>query len=80
MKEQLRDLSQVLQYLSFETMESMLMSMQFDTLSASLSPLNLEKLKGQFLMLASFHADEFEAKVDRLGEQLDHHLRDQIKQ
>ena len=54
-----------LQYLSFETMESMLYSMK---------SLNLAKFQTEFLMLTRFHADEFKAKVQQMP--IEDHTRD----
>lgn len=54
-KAQLQQLSSILQYLSFETMERMLYSM---------SSFNLTKYKTEFHMLTMFHASEFKSKLD----------------
>lgn len=56
-KEQLNKISSILQYLSFETMESMLYSMK---------SLNLAKFQTEFLMLTMFHASEFKTKLDAI--------------
>ena len=56
-KAQLQQISSILQYLSFETMESMLYSMK---------SLNLPKFQTEFLMLTTFHAHEFKQKVDQM--------------
>ena len=47
----------MLQYLSFETMESMLFSMK---------SLNLGKLQREFLMMTMFHASEFKTKLEAI--------------
>lgn len=50
-------LSSILQYLSFETIESMLYSMK---------SLNFAKFQTEFLMMTMFHAAEFKTKLEML--------------
>ena len=50
-------ISSMLQYLSFETIESMLYSMK---------SLNIKKFQTEFLMLTLFHAGEFSSKIDQM--------------
>jgi hypothetical protein len=50
--------SSILQYLSFETLESMLYQMK---------SLNLSKFKQEFLMLTVFHAHQFNMRIDQLA-------------
>jgi len=64
-KERLQEISSILQYLSFETMESMLYQMK---------SLNLKKLQTEFCMLTMFHAHEFTNKIDSLP------VSDQVKE
>jgi hypothetical protein len=56
-KQRLAGLSSVLQYLSFETLEAMLLQMK---------TLNLRPVQQEFLMLTLFHNKEFNAKIDNL--------------
>ena len=61
-KEQLKKLSSIVQYLSFETMEQMLYKMK---------TLNIKKLQTEFLMLTLHHAQEFHNKVDLMPLELE---------
>jgi hypothetical protein len=49
-KDQLAQISSILQYLSFETMEQMLYQMK---------TLNIKKLQKEFLLLTDFHSEAF---------------------
>lgn len=62
-------MSSILQYLSFETIESMLYQMK---------SLNLKQFQTEFLMLTIFHAQEFQSKIDRLSRQ-SHSVDDGLK-
>jgi len=56
-KVQLEKVSSILQYLSFETVESMLLSMK---------TLNIKQFQTEFLVLTMFHSHEFKSKIDKL--------------
>jgi len=63
----LQKISSILQYLSFETMESMLYSMK---------SLNLAKFQSEFIMLTMFHAEEFKRKLDLMP--LEPHVKESM--
>ena len=53
-KEHLAKVSQILQYLSFESIEKMLYEM---------STFKLGKIQNEFLMLTQYHGDQIETKL-----------------
>lgn len=65
-KDHLSKVSSILQYLSFETMETMLFQMK---------TLNLARLKKEFLMLTAFHGHKFCDEIGQL-EGVEDHVKD----
>lgn len=65
-KEHLSKVSSILQYLSFETMETMLYTMK---------SLNLGKVRKEFLMLTAFHGHKFCEELERL-DGIEEHVKD----
>lgn len=57
MKSQLKQISSILQYLSFETIENMLYQMK---------TLQLAKIQTEFIMLTMYHGQQVRAKLDTL--------------
>ena len=68
-KVKLAGLSSVLQYLSFETLEAMLLQMK---------SLNLKHVQHEFLMLTLFHNKQLNAKLDNLS--LEHALKQRVQE
>ena len=67
-KEQLNKVSSILQYLSFETVETMLYQMK---------SLNLAKFKLEFVMLTVFHAEQFSLSLEEM--EVDNEVKESMK-
>ena len=70
-KEHLKRISNMLQYLSFETIEKMLYEMK---------TLKVSKLQNEFLMLTHFHGQKVEAKIKlmEIDDEIKQKMMDQI--
>jgi len=68
-KEHLYSISNILQFLSFESMEKMLYQMK---------TLNIAQFQNEFLMLTQFHYQRIEAKLDEM--EVDEGVKEKIRE